>query len=347
MAAPIPYVLQQYFDNNGKPLSGGTLETYAAGTNTPLATYQDKLASIPNTNPVQLDAAGRANVWLAPSPYKFVLKNKSGVTIWTIDNVAPNDGGGGGLTDADYAKVGYSNRFSSLVNTTGLNDTLNWIMGFVSYAQPSIVLSIAGSGTIREKGVAISTPNVLSAAITKATNDLDRVRFNRTGTGVIDTQTSSGGIPSGGTSTYSYGTSFSDTTSFTADVRDVVVAGNGGNVVTSNTVTFTFVYPYYRGVGAAGLNAAGIQALTKDVIVSTASVNRSFTVSGSQKMYFAYPASYGDLTEILDVNNFNTILDWTKSTKSFTMADATSQNYTCYEFNNFAVAGSYSYTFKR
>lgn len=347
MAAPIPFILQQYFDNNGKPLAGGKLYTYQAGTNVPLATYRDRFNTVPQTNPVVLDAAGRAEIWMAPAPYKFVLKDKNEVTIWSVDNVAPNDGDGGGLTDADYAKHGYASRFSQLIDTDGLNETLDFILGFTNYAQPSIVLSIAGSGTIREKGVAISTPNVLSAAVVKSTNDITELKFNRTGTGTLSTQTSGAAIPNGGTQTYSYGTAFSDTTSFTAQVTDAVVSGQGGNTVTSNTVTFTFVYPYYYGVGAAGLTGSGIGALTKHIITSSNNVNRSFTVNGSQKMYFAYPASYGDLTSILDVNNFETLGDWTKTTKSITGADASSQSYTCYEFNNYAVAGTYSYTFKR
>jgi len=344
MAAAIPFIIPQWSDNNGKPLSGGKLWTYQSGTTIPIASYTDSTGLIPNTNPVILDGGGRAAVFLAPGSYKIVLMDKNDNVIWTQDKIKPADGGGGGIVDSDYSFNEWSARFNEQFTSTGLMDTLTKIIK-PQYVGPGITLSMSGSGTIREKGVSFSS-TIMTAALAKRSNPLGAVRFYR-GVTLLDTQTSGGGIPSGGNSTYTYATSFSDTTSFTAQVDDTVVGGNGPTTTTSNTVTFSFVYPYYRGVGAAGLNAAGIQALTKDVITSSNSLNRSFTVSGTQKMYFAYPASYGDLTAILDVSSFNTLPDWTKTTKSFTMADSSSQNYTCYEFNNFAVAGTYSYTFVR
>ena len=81
----------QFFDNNGLPLAGGLLYTYAAGTTTPLATYSDNTGATPNANPIVLDSAGRVagEVWLTNgSNYKFVLKTSAGVTVWTYDNIA-------------------------------------------------------------------------------------------------------------------------------------------------------------------------------------------------------------------------------------------------------------------
>src|SRR5438128_1026902 len=75
------------FDANGWPLSGGKLYTYAAGTTTPLATYTDASGATPNLNPVVLDSAGRADVWLATgSLYKLVLQDAAGNLIYTEDN---------------------------------------------------------------------------------------------------------------------------------------------------------------------------------------------------------------------------------------------------------------------
>lgn len=81
----------QFFDNNGLPLAGGLLYTYAAGTTTPLATYSDNTGATPNANPIVLDSAGRVSgeVWLTNgSNYKFVLKTSAAVTVWTNDNIA-------------------------------------------------------------------------------------------------------------------------------------------------------------------------------------------------------------------------------------------------------------------
>jgi hypothetical protein len=89
--SPVPQL--QFFDNNGKPLSGGQLCTYAAGTTTPLTSYQNANGT-PNTNPIVLDASGRANVWIGIVAYKFVLRAKgspmnctAGTVLYTVDGV--------------------------------------------------------------------------------------------------------------------------------------------------------------------------------------------------------------------------------------------------------------------
>jgi microcystin-dependent protein len=102
---PVPFIKFREDDNNGKPLAGGKLYSYAAGTSTPLATYfnQDLATGHENTNPLILDASGRANVWIQDGVgYKFVLKDALDNTIWTQDSVqipsggATSSGGGGG-----------------------------------------------------------------------------------------------------------------------------------------------------------------------------------------------------------------------------------------------------------
>lgn len=88
----------QFSDNNGVPLSGGLLYTYAAGTTTPETTYTSASGVTANTNPVVLDSAGRVQgeIWLTQGQaYKFVLKTSANVSIGTYDNVPgandPND----------------------------------------------------------------------------------------------------------------------------------------------------------------------------------------------------------------------------------------------------------------
>lgn len=88
--SPIPKL--QFFDNNGDPLVGGKLYTYAAGTTTPLATYTDAGGGTTNANPVILDSRGEASVWLGTSPYKFKLTTSANVDVWTVDNLnGPDD----------------------------------------------------------------------------------------------------------------------------------------------------------------------------------------------------------------------------------------------------------------
>jgi hypothetical protein len=81
---------QQFFDNNGIPLSGGLLYTYQAGSSTPLATYTDINATVANANPIVLNSSGRLDneIWLTYGYfYKFVLKTSAATTLGTYDNL--------------------------------------------------------------------------------------------------------------------------------------------------------------------------------------------------------------------------------------------------------------------
>ena len=81
----------QFFDNNGVPLAGGLLYSYAAGTTTPLATYTSASGATPNTNPIVLDSAGRvpSEVWLTTNVnYKFALYTADSTLLWTNDDIA-------------------------------------------------------------------------------------------------------------------------------------------------------------------------------------------------------------------------------------------------------------------
>jgi hypothetical protein len=83
--SPVPFL--QFIDANGAPLAGGKLYTYVAGTTTPLATYTTYTGATPNANPVILDSAGRASVWLGVGSYKFVLTDSVNVLVYTTDNI--------------------------------------------------------------------------------------------------------------------------------------------------------------------------------------------------------------------------------------------------------------------
>ena len=86
MAVLMTAPFMQFFDSNGDPLAGGKVYTYAAGTTTPKATFTTNVGDVEHTNPVILDSAGRAQIWISGS-YKFVVTDSADVTIETTDNV--------------------------------------------------------------------------------------------------------------------------------------------------------------------------------------------------------------------------------------------------------------------
>lgn len=86
-----PICNEQQVNQNGDPLSGGTIETYLAGTSTPAPTYTSISGAVPQANPIVLNVLG-----LAPSPiwldsnltYKFIVKDALGVVQRTIDDIS-------------------------------------------------------------------------------------------------------------------------------------------------------------------------------------------------------------------------------------------------------------------
>lgn len=69
---------------NGQPLIGGRLHTYAAGTTTPRAAYQDPYLLVPHANPIVLDDQGSADIWLGAGSYHLRLEDADGVQLWDV-----------------------------------------------------------------------------------------------------------------------------------------------------------------------------------------------------------------------------------------------------------------------
>ncbi len=85
--AQAPIANFQFLDNNGVPVAGGLVSTYAAGTMTPLSTYTDSAAATPNANPIVLDSLGRTSIWIQGHAYKIVLQTALAVQLWSADNL--------------------------------------------------------------------------------------------------------------------------------------------------------------------------------------------------------------------------------------------------------------------
>jgi hypothetical protein len=165
MAATFFLSQQSMLDSSGNPISGALLYTYGEGTTTPLATYSDEALTTPHTNPIVADANGRfGNIYLQAAAYKFVLKDASDVTIWTLDNFNP-DGGTVTLAavtdsifsvvdDGDTSKVG---KFQISGVTTGTTRTLTW----PNY--DGSIATLAGAETFTNK--TLTSPTINAGAL--------------------------------------------------------------------------------------------------------------------------------------------------------------------------------------
>lgn len=84
----MPPIISCFYNANGAPYSGGFVYAYQAFTNTPQDTYTDSTLGIANTNPVTLDSAGCAAIWLGGSPYDIELRDSSNATVRRTNNVS-------------------------------------------------------------------------------------------------------------------------------------------------------------------------------------------------------------------------------------------------------------------
>lgn len=128
-----PY--NQFLDDDGNPLTGGFVYTYAAGTDTPKDSYTDYTGSTPASNPVELDAAGRADIWIE-GDYKITVADSDDVVIRTVDHIEAIDQGG----DMQKATYDPANIQQQLVGTTAVQTVSNKTLtsaGSVTFASGS------------------------------------------------------------------------------------------------------------------------------------------------------------------------------------------------------------------
>lgn len=91
----IPPPVFTAFDNSGNIIPSGKLCSYLTGSATPVNTYTTAALNVANSNPVVMDSAGRATVFLTPGvTYRFTLLTAgsdatcaTGSTMWTADGI--------------------------------------------------------------------------------------------------------------------------------------------------------------------------------------------------------------------------------------------------------------------
>lgn len=150
----------QAFSLAGLPLTFGTIDTFVAGSSTPLATYTTAAGNIANANPIVLLADGRPpqEIWLIQgSAYRFVLKDFLGNQIGTHEDIIGIEASGG--TGSLRVQLADPTSVSNGSGMVGYGDSLSYGTGTVGAefrARSKVVASIAALRLQLKTG----TPNV-------------------------------------------------------------------------------------------------------------------------------------------------------------------------------------------
>ena len=88
MATLATNVSFQCFGLDGKPLAGGKVYTYSAGTTTNKATYTTMAGTVPNPNPVILDQNGKAKIFLGDGAYRMRILDSNDALVDDIDQIS-------------------------------------------------------------------------------------------------------------------------------------------------------------------------------------------------------------------------------------------------------------------
>lgn len=259
-ASILPPGYTQYLDSNGKPLSAGKVYNYIPSTTTPKTTWQDAAETIPNANPVILDAGGRAKI-LGDGSYRQIVKDRNNVTIWDAvtsstgsGSTSPTATGDGDLVGTikpwagmiapnqyafaygqEISRTTYSALYTAITSTqsvfcnsgspilNGLSNTTNFWIGMTV----EVTCVAAGFSTIVSK----TSSTVTLAANANATTNINAIF-------------------------YPWGRGNGTTTFNLPDLRGVVLAGNNnmGGVASANLNTAYFGTTDPNSVGALGGN---------------------------------------------------------------------------------------------
>jgi hypothetical protein len=245
----------QFFDDNGDPLASGKLYTYAAGTTTPKATYTTAAGAVENTNPVILDSAGRAVIFLSGS-YKFTLTDSLDNVIKTTDNVTAFTATGASSTAyfESFSGDGSDTTFTTSTDL-GTDEKAIWVLvddGLGSYISNGTFATdtvwTKGSGWTIGSGVATASGAISTAISQTATTTVVQGQ-SYTVTYTI-TRSAGGLIPSIG------GTSGTERTS-SGTYTETIIAGSTQTIAfTGNGFTGTL-----DGVTVTKVAGAGFQLL--------------------------------------------------------------------------------------
>ena len=250
------------------------------------------------------------NAWDANSvPEGFITYNEEDKKSYQWDGQQWTEytagGGGGGTwtsTDPTAVTVGGLKQGTNLSGKT-TQEIIDMMVN--PYMPPVIGISINPSTTLYEIGRDATV--TVTANLTKKTKDITGARILKNG---ADLKVASSDEITAKTFSQASVTFNSDTT-FSSKVSDADGEVNG------NTITAKFTRKSFYGLIDAGATVdsnTAIEALGSNQLTGSKGLTWNNLTANNQKLAYAYPESFGNLTSIKDQNNFDYISSFIKTT---------------------------------
>ncbi len=169
-AQSVPLGRQQFLDMNGVPLAGGLITLMAPDNKTLINSYQDSALTIPNTNPVVLDAAGSAIIWLGnPTQVRRLVQDSSGNTLsnpWGIGGKYVNPPFGAVLTPSPRASTGLMDAYTDLSGGEPLQSNMSGLNSALNAGTLSAAIAVTAGGPTGKQIIIPNTPGWFGGVVT-------------------------------------------------------------------------------------------------------------------------------------------------------------------------------------
>jgi cyclophilin family peptidyl-prolyl cis-trans isomerase len=250
-----------------------------------------------------------------------------------------------GNNDASNIKINVTK--NSAISSISIPSATTSAAGAMSAADKAILTKLANRYpfdiswiSVKPDVAELGTDNVVNLSWNFSNEDFHRVTSQKVaGTGAY----TGSATPAVGTKTQSFSIPKENVTSGTdRKVVTFTLTAIADSTTKTKTCTVTFVHASYCGVvdaNKASLTAAEIIKLGNKAVIN--SKNRTVSITQSnQKLVYAYPAYFGDLTSIKDGNGFQGFSGYSK----LTAVTVNGTNYNVYMQKTPATAtGSYTF----
>lgn len=289
----LPMALQQFFDNNGNPLTSGTVTFYVPNTTTLKTTWQDANKAVVNPNPITLNAGGKPNTGkgiYGDGTYRQVVKDRLNNLVW--DAVTAPPGASTGTLVGDGNLVGTILPWGGIVAPNQYAFSYGQELNRVTYSDLLIAITIAAnvictnaSNTLT--GLSDTTQIPVGAAIELTCVPAGTTVVSKTAATVVLNNPSNISLNTVGTF-FPYGNGNGSTTFNVPDLRDLVIAGRPNMGGTDRGLLTT---TYYGANPAATGARGGSQNHTLSVAELAAHTHPSSTLTDPGHIHATTPAT--------------------------------------------------------